>query len=233
MAFARGKDVAFLPNIDTLSNAKISHFWQARELLTLGEGESKVTHISRYDEKGDREFFVYRDHSRLGESDWIVGAHFSSDLLSPEIERLQKYGFLSIGVLIFAVVSAAIIGALTSKPIRRLADAARAAHANDLESVPVLPASAIRELDDASASFNEMIGGLKERARIRNLFGKYLPESVAARLLEGDDNLAPQSAGATILFVVLEGFTRWSESLKPPQIAYLLTQYFSPVVSSI
>jgi adenylate cyclase len=233
MAFSRGQDVAFLPSIDTLSNEKISLFWQAKELLTLGDGESKETHISQYDENDEREFFVYRDHSRLGESDWIVGAHFSSDLLSPEIERLQKYGSLSIGVLILAVVSAAIIGALTSKPIRRLAAAARAAHTNDLESVPVLPTSAIREVDDASVSFNEMIVGLKERARIRNLFGKYLPESVAARLLDGDDSVAPQSAEATILFIDLEGFTRLSESLKPQQITDLLNEYFSTVVAII
>ena len=232
-AFMRGNDVSFLASIDSLSKEKISLFWQAKNLLTLGAGESKTTRISRYDENGEREFFVYRDHSRLGESDWIVGAHFSSDLLSPEIERLRNYGFLSLGVLIFAVVSAAIIGALTSKPIRRLADAASAAHANDLESVPVLPASVIRELDDASASFNEMIVGLKEHARIRNLFGKYLPESIAARLLDGDDNLAPQSAEATILFVDLEGFTRLSESLKPQQITDLLNEYFSAVVEII
>ena len=78
-----------------------------------------------------------------------------------------------------------------------------------------------------------MIVGLKERAPIRNLFGKYLPESIAARLLDGEDNLAPQSAEATILFVDLEGFTRLSEALKLQQITDLLNEYFSTVVAII
>lgn len=232
-AFTRGHDVAFLPSVASLPDQMISRFWEAEELSVLGESGGKTTRISRYGSHAEGEFFVYRDHAGYGESDWIIGAHFNGELLAPQIRRLRNYGLLSVAVLLLAVITAAIIGGLTSRPIKRLAVAAHAAHANDLTAVPVLPPSKIRELDDASVAFNEMIVGLKERVRIRNLFGKYLPHSIVERLLDGEDGLESQNAEATILFVDLEGFTRLSESLKPQQITDLLNEYFSAVVAII
>ena len=40
-------------------------------------------------------------------------------------------------------------------------------------------------------SFKEAIAGPKERARIRDLFGEYVPASVAAKMLAGDYVLEP------------------------------------------
>ena len=57
-AFMRGNDVSFLASIDSLSKEKISLFWQAKDVLTLGAEGSKTTRISRYVENSEREFFV-------------------------------------------------------------------------------------------------------------------------------------------------------------------------------
>lgn len=199
----------------------------------LDDGLERDTRVSIFTEDGDKEIFVYRTVSEFDTRNWIVGAHFDGNLLPPEILRLREYGVYSAAVLLLAVLAAAMIGGLTGRPIRRLAGAARVAHSGDLDAVPALATSVIRELDEANRSFNEMIAGLKERARIRDLFGKYLPESVAAQLLSDRAELAAQSAEATILFVDLEQFTALSEKLKPQEVADLLNAYFSTVVEVI
>lgn len=233
VAFTSGDEAAFLPGLDTFDGELIEHFWEAEPARLFADVIVGGTRISRFSRNGEHEIFVYRGLKDYGDREWIVGTHFSSDLLAPEIDRIWNYGLVSAVVLLMAVLAAAAIGGLTSKPIRRLAEAARRAHAEDLDAAPRLSGSAIRELDDASLSFNEMITGLKERARIRNLFGKYVPESIAAKMLAGEDGVEPQSAEATILFVDLEGFTGLSETLRPAEIAKLLNEYFSTVVEII
>jgi class 3 adenylate cyclase len=114
-----------------------------------------------------------------------------------------------------------------------LAHAASAFRDGDLNDVPHVAPSRLKEMDEAATSFNHMIDGLKERETIRNLFGKYVPERVAEKLLAADGALEPQAAEATILFVDLAGFTALSERLKPQEIVDVLNSYFSAVVDII
>lgn len=233
LTFGRSEYTAFLPDLESMSGEKISHFWEAKRIAILGDAVENETRVSQFARDGEREVFVYRDIKDFGDRSWIVGAHFDGNVALAEIQRLQNYLLLSLAVLVLAVLATAAVGSLTSKPIRRLAAAAHAARGEDLAAVPSLSGSLIRELDEASAAFNEMIVGLKERARIRNLFGKYLPESIATQLLSQETGLAPQSAEATVLFVDLEKFTALSETLKPEQVVELLNSYFSTAVEII
>ena len=66
----------------------------------------------------------------------------------------------------------------------------------DLSSVAPLARSRIRELDDASRSFNNMVTGLRERQLIRNTLGRFVPEEVASSLLAGGGDLPPQQTGS-------------------------------------
>ena len=72
--------------------------------------------------------------------------------------------------------------------------------------------------EDGALRFNAMVDGLEERERIRNLFGKYVPESVAQLLLQDDGAGRPQSANATVFFLDLAGFSTMSEKLDPAGI---------------
>lgn len=233
MAFGSSQDAALLPELESLEGQKVAHFWEAEKARLFGEFAEGEIRVGHYDGDGNPEIFVSRTVTKYGNKEWIVGVHFDGDLEAPEIRQLRIYGFVSLGVLLLAVGAAATIGGLTSRPIRRLAAAARAVRNDNLDAVPVLMSSQIKELDDAAGSFNEMVIGLKERARIRDLFGKYIPESIATQLLSDQADLAPQTSEATVLFVDLERFTALSETLTPQQIADLLNSYFSTVVEII
>jgi class 3 adenylate cyclase len=70
------------------------------------------------------------------------------------------------------------------------------------------------------------------RARVRQLFGRYVPPLVAEQLIQSGQ-LAPQQRDATVIFADIEGFTRLSESLPPPQLIALLNSFFSAATAII
>lgn len=89
------------------------------------------------------------------------------------------------------------------------------------------------ELGELTREFNSMIGGLRERAYIRETFGRYVPERVAATLIEGGSGLHPTATTATILFTDIEGFTTITESAEPAQVVQMLNEYFTAVTEPI
>ena len=117
------------------------------------------------------------------------------------------------------------------RPILALERASRSIERNDLNvNVPVLSND---ETGHMAEGFNRMVKGLRERALIRETFGRYVPERVAAAILSGDGELAPRSATASILFVDIADFTGIAEQASPDQVVEILNEYFSAVVEPI
>ena len=222
-----------LPGLESLEGGKMALLWKAQRVALQRPGSPGRTHVARIDSGGETEVFIYRQIDRFGPRPWLVGAHFNVDVVGYEIDRLKYYGVLGIAVLLVAVLGAVIVGRLTEGPVLRMAEAARSVHRGELESVRKLPSSPIREFDDAAVSFNEMVDGLRERARLRDLFGRYLPEGIAARLFGESGDLQPQTSVATVLFADIEKFTDLSEQLEPREIVDVLNAYFSAVVEII
>lgn len=161
----------------------------------------------------------------------VIGMYFNEELFDDEWDRLVLASILGGGVFILSVIVAVILSRHFTKPIRRFATAARAFENEDIASadVPQLKGSRIREYDDAARSFNHMMMAVHDRERITSLFGKFVPQSIAKKLLaSGNDSgvLPPQTSEATVLFVDVVGFTSMCESLDPQQIIAMLNDYF-------
>ena len=80
-----------------------------------------------------------------------------------------------------------------------------------------------------------MVDGLRERERIRETFGRYVDESVAAAILEDHGDGVPRSETreATILFTDIEGFTSIAEFLEPDRLVTALNEYLETVIEPI
>jgi adenylate cyclase len=71
-----------------------------------------------------------------------------------------------------------------------------------------------------------------ERSRIQRIFGRYVPPQVAEQLIQAGQ-LTPQQRTASILFADIEGFTRLSEILPPPQVISMLNSFFSAATAIV
>lgn len=230
--FRTGNNVP-LPGLEELNDPVINDIWSAnRAFIDRNDGKT-LTRITTKVVDGERYIYIYRDIATYGVRPWTVGAYFNEDRSNEAFIRLRNLAIGGLVILVLAVLAAALIGRRTARPVHRLAAAARSIQSGVLEDVALLPPSRLREMNEASQSFNQMIDGLKERERIRGLFGKYVPESIAQKILEDEGGLKPQSAEATVLFVDLAGFTALSETLEPEAIVSVLNDYFSAVVRVI
>lgn len=116
-------------------------------------------------------------------------------------------------------------------PMRSLENAVARVKQNDLHvTVPVLSNDEIGKL---ASGFNRMVQGLRERALIRETFGRYIPKRVASTILSSGGDIKPLSATATILYADIEGFTSIAEKISPQQVVEMLNEYFSAAVEII
>jgi class 3 adenylate cyclase len=81
--------------------------------------------------------------------------------------------------------------------------------------------------------FNEMVEGLQQRERIREIFGRYVTRQVADEILSGRVPLGGQRTTATVLFADIRGFTQLSEELAPEEVVALLNEYLGAMVTCV
>ena len=74
---------------------------------------------------------------------------------------------------------------------------------------------------------------VRQLAIIREVFGKYVPASVAAQIVADQGQLKPTHATATILYSDIEAFTSIAETMPPEQVVQMLNEYFPTVIEPV
>ncbi len=89
------------------------------------------------------------------------------------------------------------------------------------------------ELGLLQAGFNEMVRGLRERERLRDVFGRHVGQEVAAAAADGLVELGGQTRTVTILFVDLVGSTTYATEREPGEVVATLNRFFGVVVAEV
>jgi adenylate cyclase len=132
---------------------------------------------------------------------------------------------VSLGVGLFAVL---VFARSVSDPLQRLRDAFEDVEEGDLDvEVPVFDAT---EVGYAASSFNRMAAGLREREKLRDLFGRQVGTDVAKRALEEGVTLGGEEREAAALFVDVIGSTSFAADRKPTEVVHALNDFFAIVV---
>ncbi len=95
-----------------------------------------------------------------------------------------------------------------------------------------IPVTTKDELGELAESFNEMVTDLKEKERVKAVFGRYLPKAVADRAMEhqGTIGLGGEEKEVAVLFSDIRGFTSLSERLAPPEVVKMLNEYYTRMI---
>jgi adenylate cyclase len=83
------------------------------------------------------------------------------------------------------------------------------------------------------AGFNRMAAGLRERERLRDIFGRHVGEEVARQALEHGIELGGEARAVTVLFVDLVGSTALAGELPPAEVVAVLNRFFGIVVGVV
>lgn len=89
------------------------------------------------------------------------------------------------------------------------------------------------EIGRLQSGFNRMVAGLRERNRLRDLFGRHVGEEVARRAFEQNESLSGDERDVAVLFIDLTGSTRLAAEREPSAVAQVLNDFFRIVVAAV
>lgn len=89
------------------------------------------------------------------------------------------------------------------------------------------------ELGELQSGFNAMVRGLRERERVRDLFGRHVGREVAAAAERERPKLGGEERHVAVLFVDLVGSTQIVTSRPAKEVVTLLNRFFSVVVDEV
>lgn len=88
------------------------------------------------------------------------------------------------------------------------------------------------EMGLLQAGFNDMAAGLRERERIRDVFGRQVGHDVARQALASPE-LGGEVCDVAVLFVDIVGSTTLAATREPQEVVALLNRFFSEVVDVV
>ncbi|MDB5486937.1 MAG: hypothetical protein JWQ58_652 [Reyranella sp.] len=177
---------------------------------------------------GERSFaWIRRNVDAYAPAELIVGYH-EAGRESAWARWIVRGILIAGGVLMILTGLAAIyLGRRLAQPILALARAAGAVERLDLENLPALPTSRVREITRANHAFERMANGLK-------LSATYLPRALVARLTAQQGSLpVNEDRAVTILFSDLEGYTAYSLDRPAAEAAAYLNDLLSRIGPAI
>ena len=146
---------------------------------------------------------------------------------------------LPIGGLVFLGFAGLLSGALAmvfaaksvADPLASVTSALSAVEADQLDvKVQVYDGSQVGQLQ---SGFNAMVEGLRERRRLRDLFGRQVGEHVVRQALERGVRLGGEQVEAAVLFVDVIGSTELAATRPPTEVVAALNAFFSVVVDVV
>lgn len=142
------------------------------------------------------------------------------------------------GAIWFLVVVGVVTGAIAmtvaaksvAEPIRDLRGVQREVERGRLNvRVPVNDASEVGLLQ---AGFNDMVEGLEERERLRDIFGRHVGDEVARQALDRGVALGGETRDVSVLFADVIGSTGLAQQRSASDLMRALNEFFAAVVAS-
>ncbi|MDO7869105.1 adenylate/guanylate cyclase domain-containing protein [Nocardioides jiangxiensis] len=162
----------------------------------------------------------------------MVGSRLLTDDTNVTVNQIART--MIVIALIALVVGGLMIllaGRATSDPVRQLRLGLAQLERGDLDvHLPIYDGTDIGVLQ---AGFNDMAAGLRERERMRDLFGRHVGDDVARAALEGGVRLRGEARYVGVLFTDVIGSTTLATEREPGEVVMLLNRFFEIVIDVV
>jgi len=138
---------------------------------------------------------------------------------------------LAVVAIVFGFLLMWILSWLTATPVRVVRAALKRVEEGDLNANVVVFDGT--ELGELQRGFNAMVAGLRERERVRDLFGRHVGREVAAAAEQQQLQLGGAECHVAVLFVDVIGSTELVASRPPMEVVDLLNRFFGVIVDEV
>ena len=139
--------------------------------------------------------------------------------------------FLGVVASCAGLLATIVAAGAIADPVISVREALERVERGELDAhVPVDDGSEVGLLQ---AGFNRMAEGLRERERIRDLFGRQVGEEVARAALRDGTRLGGEEREVGAFFVDLIGSTSMAVAMPPAEVVRLLNRFFRVVVDAV
>ncbi|MGO9157943.1 adenylate/guanylate cyclase domain-containing protein [Mycobacterium sp.] len=138
---------------------------------------------------------------------------------------------VSIATFIFGCLLTWILSWLTATPVRVVRAALKRAEEGDLRGNLVVFDGT--ELGELQRGFNSMVDGLRERERVRDLFGRHVGREVALAAEREKPKLGGEERHVAVVFIDIVRSTRLVTSQPPTEVVRFLNRFFAIVVEEV
>jgi adenylate cyclase len=171
---------------------------------------------------------------KLSAAPWAIMLHAQgAKILAPILSFRVQYlgGGLLCLLIILLLIRLGVRPVVMS--VRRIAGKASQVAQGDYGEP--LTVTSKDEIGQLTASFNNMIAGLKERDFISNTFGRYVDQEIAQELLSRPEAslMGGVKREVVILFADVRGFTPIAETLSPEATIHLVNRHFARMIDVI
>jgi adenylate cyclase len=148
---------------------------------------------------------------------------------------IEQFGFavllLAIAAFVFGFFLILVAAWLTATPVRTVRAALRSVEDGDLScQLQVFDGT---ELGELQRGFNAMVEGLRQRERVRDLFGRHVGREVAAAAEDQEIELGGEERDVAVLFVDIIGSTELVSDRAPSEVVELLNRFFAVVIDEV
>ncbi len=138
---------------------------------------------------------------------------------------------LALFALVFGFILMWILAWLTATPVRVVSAALNRVEQGNLDTSLVVFDGT--ELGQLQRGFNAMVHGLRERERVRDLFGRHVGREVAALAEKERPKLGGEERHAAVIFVDIIGSTELVTTRPAAEVVELLNRFFDVVVDEV
>lgn len=155
-------------------------------------------------------------------------------ILAPAVQARRQSIFIAGVVLSLVLLVVFLLSMTFSAPIEKLAHFIRQVSAGNLDVTAKDKIKSKDEVGELAIAFDEMVLGLRERAKAYSVMRQALGANVINVLMTmKEEELGGMRKPVSVLFSDLRDFTKFSEGHSPEEVVDMLNEYFDVMVKVI